>query len=403
MRLEYGISVGSLAHGLRRFERLHRMAKWLRRSLWRGVQEAFLELLRWAFAQSKTFGPPLYAFSVYQALRTGHPKHNGRIITYDQGVPVVQPDSLLATSGYNQHAEQPWPIFWTEHSPARLAAESLALMEGKQVCLESVYGWKRLRDDPAYRFIRLPPPVKLWGNWTSIVSRWVPTSGNPNYTHWLLDALPRLGLLDEFPPDTQILVPRSLFPSQKESLALLGLLDRCRFTSETHLQVERFFFSAPTAMLECYNPYGINFLRRVVLPKRDLSYRGPRKFLIQRTGSARNLENAVEVQDFLASRGWGAIQPANLTFAQQIKLFAEAEAICGTIGSGFTNAVFCQPGCKLVLLAQDFMLDSWLEWISQVVKADYRALICRTGYRRRIAVELPRLKQILQDLDTITC
>lgn len=395
MELEYGFSLGTLAHKLRRFENLHRFARWLRHCLWGGLVEALIEWGRWTFSFSARFGPPTGVFSVYQALRTGHPKINGRVVLEDQGSPHVSEQSLLALGPYKEHLQQPWPIFWSEHLNARLGSESLALLKGKEVCLESVYGFPRVLMDPAYRFFRLPPPARLKGNWTSLVSRWVPTNGFPNYTHWLLDALPRLALLSEMPPDTQIVVPSTLFPSEKESLELLGLLDRCRFTSETHLEVERYFFSSPTAMLQCYNPYGIDFLRSAFLPKRDPDYAGPRKFFVARTGSVRNATNVNELHEFFTSIGWALVQPAELTFSQQIKLFSEADAICGTVGSGMTNAVFCRPGCQLFLLAQDFMLDAWLDCIAQVIKADYHFLICHSGYQQVIQPDLPQVKELL--------
>ena len=275
MHLEYGFTPDTLAYELRRLKPFHRLLRWLRHNLWHGLVEALLELCRWIFERSERFGPPLHTFSVYQALRTGDPKTNGRIVLHDQGTPIMSEGSLLAIGGYEQHKQQPWPIFWSEHRKARLASESLALMEGKRVCVEAAYDFKRLRDDPAYRFFHLPPPVKLEGNWTSIVSRWAPTSCNPPYTHWLLDALPRLALLSEFPADTRIIVPGTMSQSRKDSLALLGLQDRYRLTSETHVEVERYYFSSFTTMLTCWNPYGIHFLRTAFLPKRDPNYSGP--------------------------------------------------------------------------------------------------------------------------------
>jgi len=398
MHLEHGFTPDTLAHELRRFKHFHRLLRWLRHCLWRGLVEAFLELCRWIFERSARFGPPLHTFSVYQALRTGDPKTNGRILLHDQGVPVVNEGSLLATGGYEQHKEQPWPIFWSEHRNARLASESLALMNGKQVCLESVYGYKRWRDDPACRFFHLPPPVRLEGNWTSIVSRWVPTSCNPPYTHWILDALPRLALLAEFPADTRIIVPGTMSQSRKDSLALLGLQDRYRLTAETHVEVERYYFSSFTTMLEGWNPYGIHFLRTAFLPKRDPNYSGPRKFFINRAGYTRTPRNAKEINNLFTGLGWALVEPGELSFARQIKLFSEAEVICGATGSELTNAVFCQPGCQILLLAQDFLSDSWLEWISQVIKADYHLLICPSTYRHTVELEIPRLKDFLRKL-----
>ena len=83
------------------------------------------------------------------------------------------------------------------------------------------------------------------------------------------------------------------------------------------------------------------------------------------------------------------------TTPAQNRIFSEAEAICGIVGSGLTNAVFCQPGCKLTLIAQDFMPDSWLEWISQCVEADFKHLVCPTGYQQMIEPDVEALAAIL--------
>ncbi|GEM_PF-677593 len=408
MRRSLQLLISAGAMKLRRIERAHRLAKWLRRTLWRAVGEAVLEFSRWMWGGCERFGPPQRIFSVYQALRCGYPKTRGRIVLHDQGSPVVSEDSWMVRGGFNQYAEQPWPIFWSEQSPARLVTESLALLgAGKSLCVESVYGLHgyhnpRLRADPASRFFRLPPPVQLAGNWTSLVSRWVPANSRatvtviPNHSHWLLDALPRLALVSEFPPDTRILVPNQLAEYQKETLAMLGLLERCRFTSEHHLELEHYYFSAPTAMLACYNPYGVEFLRRAYLPHRDRSFSGPKKFFIRRAGKARQPLNITEVERFFADRGWALVDLEKLGFRQEVELFAEAEAITGIGGSGFTNAVFCQPACSVVQIharAEGFVLDGYLEWIQQVVGFKNRAILLNCDYDLRYMIPLEEIRR----------
>jgi hypothetical protein len=383
---------------------MHRLLKWFRRKFGHAVIEGVLEFARWMWSGHQKFGPPNEVFSVYQALRTGDPKIKGRILLHDQGCPVVKSDSLLVTGGYRQHKEQPWPIFWSEHSEARLVTPSLAFLgEGKRICLESVYGYQRLRDDPAFRFFRLPAPQRLAGNWTSIVSRWVPIESKfmgmsmPNYTHWLLDALPRLALISELPDDVKIIVPADLHKNQKESLALLGLWDRCRSTRKTHLQIERYFFSSPTTMLQGYNPYGIDFLRREFLPKRDRSFAGPKRFFVRRVALSREPLNAAKLEKFFEDRGWTPIDVVKLTFAQQIQLFHEAESIAGMFGSAFTNSVFCRPGCDVIpIMPTQFGLDGFLDWIGQVAGFNFRPLVIENDYTYRFSIDLELLEKFLK-------
>ncbi len=383
-------------HRSRRWPFAHRIGHWIRGTLWAALVEGFWEFARCLFANSARFGPPGKTFSVYQALRCGWPKFNGRIVLHDQGVPRVTGDSLLVRSGMRQHLEQPWPIFWSEHSNARLVTESLAyLMPDKSLCLESAYNEERWRTDTASRFLRLPPPTKLAGNWTSIVSLWVPARGVPIYGHWLHDALPRLAVLPEFPPDTQIIVPPNLAPYQKETLALLGLWDRCRPTAEHHLEVEHYFFSSPVSMIDCYNPYAVNFVRTAFLPKRDPNYSGPKKFYLHRTSKRRAIENSAELCDFFRGQGWSVVRDVDLTFAQTVKLFSEAEAVCSLLGSGMSNVLFCRPGCVVMHLVPDVFLDGWIDWIAQVVNLNYHFSVipCGGSYSPRIVVNVESVKQ----------
>lgn len=379
-----------LGYWLRRWPFIHTIGHWLRRTFWAVLVEAYWEFMRILFANSTRFGPPARVFSVYQALRCGWPRINGRIVLHDQGAPQVTDESLLARSRLNQHGEQPWPVFWSEHPHARLVTESLAYVTpAKELCLESVYNAQRWRTDTASRFLRLPAPTRLVGNWTSIVSLWVPTRGVPVYGHWLHDALPRLALLPEFPPDTRILVPPSLAPYQRETLELMDVWNRCRLTPERHLEVERYFFSAPTSMITCYNPYSVDFLRSTFLPKRDPQYSGPRKFFFHRTGKRRAICNGDELCDFFRRQGWAVVKDMDLTFAQTVKLFSEAEAICSTLGSNMCNLMFCQPGCVVVQFVLDGWQDGFVDWIAQVTKLKYHSKVLPSGgkYMHRIVID----------------
>lgn len=141
------------AFRLRRWPVIHQPGSWLRRVLWASLKDAYWSFVRGVFASSLRFGSPAKTYSAYQALRSEWPKLNGRIILHDQGMPRVTQESLLVRSNMEQHLEQPWPIFWSEHTDARLVADTLAcLTPEKALWVESAYGEKRWRDDAAARF-----------------------------------------------------------------------------------------------------------------------------------------------------------------------------------------------------------------------------------------------------------
>jgi capsular polysaccharide biosynthesis protein len=345
-------------------------------------------------------GLPRGTYSDYELLRASPPSLPGRIVLTDQGAPPSPPESAVVLSRRGQHTEQPWPVFWTHHHEVDLVGTSLAhLNKQGQVCREAVYGPHRALTDPAYNHLRRrrAAPVRLDGNWTSLVSTWLPTNKAQAYGHWVMEALPRLAFLPEFLADTRIIVPPFQAPYQIKSLQMLGLFDRCRWTTERELHVEDYYFSPPTAMIACYNPYSVEWLRRTFLPL-VANTGGPtaRRFFLRRVGTHRNMVNEEQVLDFFRALGWEIIDAATLDFAEQIRLFSQADAICGIHGSGFANLVWCKPGCRVLeLFCQEYMCGQ-PEWIIHCIpSAQHRFLMFPGDHRLNARVDLVQLQAAL--------
>jgi capsular polysaccharide biosynthesis protein len=356
------------------------------------VADIGLEVLRHISPPSARLGPPKGTFLAYELLR----RHevSGEILRERQGIAPIPPDAMRVASGLNQHEHQPWPIFWTQHPNARLAGPTLVLMdERKHACMEAMYVEHHPRD-PAFRSIWLPAPVSLAGNWTSIISRWTMTA---NFYHWFTDALPRLALLGRLPADTRILLPMNLQPFQLDTLRWMGLEERYRETAERHLMVETYFFSTPTAMTGCTNPYAVRFLRDGFLAHADESFRGPSKIYVLRRGKARGVINENEVVAFVSARGWTAVDPESLPLSQQIQLFSGARAICGVHGAGLTNILWCSPGCIIIELMADNYQNGCFESISACLDVRHNYLVFPGDDESRIRVELDRLAHVLPE------
>lgn len=378
---------------------LHRPLRWLNRAALPALAHGMLNVLRVIIPRSVSFGLPQGTFSQLARLEQG--QCEGRIVLRDQGSPWLPQPSLLLLCGRQQHLQQPWPIFWSRHRHARLVGTSLALLnEKKELCVEATYGPQRAHADPAWWQVVWQKPVELSGPWTSVVSKWFPLDTPPPYAHWLLDALPRLAVLSEFPPETGILLPPFKPRYQVETMQLLGLLDRCRWTEERHLRVEDYYFSPPTSMVVCYNPYAVNFLRSTFLPRVSPAST-PKKFFVRRTSYGRNMVNEEEVLQFFAGLGWAIVDPAQMSFTEQIQHFAGAEAICAIHGSGTANMVWCRPGCKFLELFADAYLAGDQEWIAQCVKVDYGFLIFPSDHKLNAWVDLELVKSRLQAMGAL--
>jgi len=179
--------------------------------------------------------------------------------------------------------------------------------------------------------------------------------GCTNYTHWLLDFLPRIPLYRaDYGP---MLVGGPLLPFQIQSLALLGV-----GTASLHvLDYPRAYIaprlSYPSTGSALYmppmtfQPAIIDWLRDKFLMPRAGS-RGGRKLFMSRAGSAkahgRRLLNEPEIVDIASEQGFEIVRPEELSFEAQVTLFSEASVIAGPHGSGFTNIVFAPRETKII-------------------------------------------------------
>jgi capsular polysaccharide biosynthesis protein len=296
-----------------------------------------------------------------------------------------------------QHLQQPFPVFWIRRKKCRLIGPGLAhVNERKQVSLEAAYGRRYVKEDPAYRFCPIRKPLRLDGPWTSLASRWMPVQEQMPYGHWILEALPRLAVLKELPSDTRIIVPPHKKPYQVDSLEMLGLTNRCRWTHETHIEVEDYYFISPPSMIACYSPYTVEVMRAMFLSLGDFRKPTPRRFFIRRTGPTRNMSNEAEVLEFFEKAGWTIVDLVNLRFAEQIAWFAGAEAIALIHGSALGNAMWSPRGCKIVELFCEQYLAGDSEWIAQCTGAEYYPLIFPSDPLMNAIVDLERVRGVLK-------
>jgi capsular polysaccharide biosynthesis protein len=367
---------------------LNRVRCWLRdrSTLW------LSHLLRRIVPSRFLWGPPKGFYSECQSLLDE--EVSGRVLVESQPRPILPPNSLRGICGLRQDEFQPWPVFWTCRKQARLVGKSLVRLDAKKrLSLEGAFGPVAHEIDPAYRNIHLPKPVYLPGNWTSVIAQWC----DQGFYHWMMDALPRLVMLPEFPSDTRVLVPPILAPYQRESLQWFGVDEgRFRVTTEKHLVVENFYFSSATSMCGCYNPFGVQFLRRSFLPRADKSYDSPRRFYLRRVNKFRPITNEPEVLEFFRSRGWDIVDTEELSLAEQIQLFSRAEMICAPHGAGLTNLIWCEPGCKVLELCASTFLNGVFEGLAQVVGVKHHYLVFEGDLGYRSSVDVAAVAEALE-------
>ncbi|MEI7024952.1 glycosyltransferase family 61 protein [Paenibacillus sp. y28] len=197
-----------------------------------------------------------------------------------------------------------------------------------------------------------------------------------NYYHWLYDVIARLGWLKEsgVAIDKYIVNRNGRKPFQEETLQLLGIPPEKRIETheQFHLQAARLVVPSHT-WRSGFPKCSFNFLRNSFLPLRDESFHVPERIYIRRTH--RGVINEEAVLQLLKDHGFTAVRLENMSFLQQVQMFACAKAIVAPHGAGLTNLTFCAPGTKVIELFENGYTPDYFWRIAGYAGLDYYELL----------------------------
>jgi capsular polysaccharide biosynthesis protein/Flp pilus assembly protein TadD len=245
-----------------------------------------------------------------------------------------------------------------------------------------------------------------------------------NYYHWLLEFLTRFETIETAPAfaDVPLLVDRAAIrvPQLAETLAIVAGSRRRRIVVEPGqpVRVGRLTVASPGAWLphdlrdgllleagdSIVDPDAIQFLRDRLMPADvDPDRQGTRRIYLARPRPGR-LRNSPELEPILAEFGFASVLPGNLSFANQARLFADADVIVAESGAALVNLIFAPPSARIVVLGA----DRWdLTLFSQLAGALGQELIYVAGspipgsnrklYQSRFTLEPATLRSALAD------
>jgi capsular polysaccharide biosynthesis protein len=172
-----------------------------------------------------------------------------------------------------------------------------------------------------------------------------------NYSHWLLDTLPRLSLLPEDDTTFQVVVRADRSAFHDESLHLLGIsAERVHSMALPSVSAERILLCCPGPKIVRHNAVHLHALRNRLMRAVGVEHaqQPSRRIYISRAKASRPLVNESEIGPVLRNYGFETVYCEELTFADQIRLFAEAEIILGAHGAGVCNLLFAKPGALVL-------------------------------------------------------
>ena len=201
-----------------------------------------------------------------------------------------------------------------------------------------------------------------------------------NYAHWLTETLPKLLIVDslggyeEYP----LLVDSWLHPNFVESISLFNRngrpirkVDRwdtifvkslVDISPPAYIPPEyRHFLETNTLVEPCaadfpFSRPALNMLRDAAHKTIDpIANNRPRKLYLYRArescGNTRQVTNIDAIEHIIKDYGYEMLDPAKLSFQDQILTFMDAEKIISPLGAALANTIFTRPACKIIGLS----------------------------------------------------
>lgn len=214
-------------------------------------------------------------------------------------------------------------------------------------------------------------------------------SGHSNYSHWLLDMLPKLKLYSELYnfKNSDFLYLNKLNNFQKTTLNLLDLnninfIDSKKFRhlvcdDLVSVQHPTYFKGYILDQAQFVPKWIVNWLRDSYLEK-AIKINCKEKIFIDRSESLFKhcqIINHKETINFLKDKGFEILKLENFDFKEQVYIFKNASVIISAHGAGLANLCFSKKNCKVIEIKPSkpgyAHQNKVYERISQINNLDY--------------------------------
>lgn len=200
-------------------------------------------------------------------------------------------------------------------------------------------------------------PAEKVGGEALLIARF----GHGTWGHWLGELLPKIVAAEYFYPrrfryvvSASVVMKtenRSIWTSISESLKAYGIgVERLVLVRNN---IDYIFdcisIMDPIKNGHLFHPGALELMNRS-LGISDISKN--RKVALLRTESkTRNVVNSNEIADSLRRKKFSVLEPENLNFIEQVKMFRSATHIVGVLGSGLSGLIYSPLGVRVISLA----------------------------------------------------
>jgi len=201
-----------------------------------------------------------------------------------------------------------------------------------------------------------------------------------NYHHWLTEDLASvLRIRRQFGTDIPFITPTKLARFQVEALDLLGVK---RIESAKPLLCSKFLLAGQHQRSEAaLRPSELEFLRQAFLPLVDCDNKNKNlDIYVSRSKTSRKerlLVQEKELEELLKNLGFMVVWTEDMSFAEEIALFAQARTIVGILGSGLANHLWMPPGGKVIVVHFDDYFDPSGDYTAPLLGLEISHIDCR--------------------------
>ena len=216
------------------------------------------------------------------------------------------------------------------------------------------------------------------------------------YYHWLFDAMPKFFLLKKaglFEKMDYFLVPNDALRFQKDLLTHFGIPSEKIISGEVerHVEADSLYVASYVRLEEHQPKWTCDFLYESLVKP---GIRIPEKRIyISRADATvnRRILNESELIEVLKGYGFDICLLANMSVAEQVDVFNQAEIVVGAHGAGLSNLVFCQPGTKVLeFFPEKYVRHAYYDICNQR-GLNYHYLLCPSEGNANNAVEGQKL------------
>lgn len=226
-----------------------------------------------------------------------------------------------------------------------------------------------------------------------------------NYYHWMMEFLPKISVMldpenqffSEIFRDARILMPANPSRWMMQSLQMIGIGEEQLFrTSSKQLRVEDLIFIPEFGTLYSLPAWALSWLRKsfsayMVPPETS----NKRIYISRRKAATRHVENEDQVLQMLSRYGFRDVVLEEMSLADQIALFSQAEIIVGPHGAGFSNIVF-STGATLIDIFEPNHVSSCFYCLCYDRGQHYWYLMSETVDGVNMHVDVDKLERTLE-------